>query len=141
MPQQFDWRGFDRTAWVLMGCGVIAFIDTFIQWATASLGIFGTVTADAWTVGFWAWFPMMLLLALGVAAFLPGLGFRPVPRLHVTAFAVSALVVLIVLIRWATYPSGIGAGFGLVLGLILAIVTGIFTFLTDSVQEVIGQLR
>lgn len=124
-----------------MGCGVVAFIDTFIEWATASLGIFGTATANAWTVGFWAWFPMVLLFALGVAAFLPGLGFRTVPNLHVAAFAVSVLVVLIVLIRWATYPSGIGAGSGLILGLILAVVAGVFTFRTDAVQEAFGKLR
>lgn len=141
MTQEIDWRRFDRTAWVLMGCGVLALIDTFIGWASASLGWFGTVTADAWDVGFMAWFPMLLLLALGVAAFLPGLGFRTVPSLPVVALGTSALALIIILIRWATYPDGIGAGAGLMLGLVLAIVACVSAFKTDAVREALDHLR
>jgi hypothetical protein len=141
MAQEFDWRRFDRTAWVLMGCGVVAFFDTFVDWATANLGPFGTATADAWNIGFWAWFPMLLLLALGVAAFLPGLGFRTVPNLPVVALGTSTVALIIILIRWATYPDGIGVGVGLILGLVLAIVAGVFAFRTDAVRETLDHLR
>ena len=114
-----------------MACGVVAFIDTFLPWASASaLGI--SITVSAWTVGFWAWFPMILLLAVGVAAFLPGLGVHSVPELPLVALGVAALALIIVLIRWATYPSGLGAGVGLIVGLVLAAAVGVTVYLAPG---------
>jgi hypothetical protein len=140
MAQELDVGKFDRTAWVLMVCGVVAFIATFLPWATASaFGI--SVSVSAWTVGFWAWFPMILLLAVGVAAFLPGIGVRGVPELHLVALGVSALAFIIVLIRWVTYPSGLGAGAGLIIGLLLAVAAGVAAYLTPTTQAAVAKLR
>jgi hypothetical protein len=140
MAQQLDMGKFDRTAWVLMACGVVAFIDTFLPWASASaLGI--SITVSAWTVGFWAWFPMILLLAVGVAAFLPGLGVRSVPELPVAALGAAALALIIVLIRWATYPSGLGAGIGLIVGLVLAVAVGAAAYLAPGTKAAVAKLR
>ena len=140
MPQQLDLAKFDRTAWVLMACGVVAFIDTFLPWATVS--VFGaSISGSAWDVGFWAWFPMLLLLVLGAAAFLPALGLRGVPDLPVVALAVSAVVLVIVLIRWATYPSIVGPGVGLILGLLLAVAVGVASYMTESTKATVARLR
>lgn len=140
MAQQLDTGKFDRTAWVLMACGVVAFIDTFLPWASVSaLGV--SITGSAWTVGFWAWFPMILLLAVGVAAFLPGLGVRSVPDLPVAALVVGALALVIALIRWATYPSIVGAGAGLIIGLVLAAAVGVTGYLHPGTRAAVARLR
>ncbi len=140
MAQQLDTGKFDRTAWVLMACGVVAFIDTFLPWA--SVGVLGaSITGSAWTVGFWAWFPMILLLAVGAAAFLPGIGVRGVPDLPVVALGVGALALIIVLIRWVTYPSIVGAGIGLIIGLLLAAVVGVAAYMTPTTKAAVAKLR
>jgi hypothetical protein len=142
MAQELDVGKFDRTAWVLMVCGVVAFIATFLPWATASaFGI--SVSFSAWSgiVGFSGWFPMILLLAVGVAAFLPGIGVRSIPELHLVAFGVSALAFIIVLIRWVTYPTGLGAGAGLIIGLLLAVAAGVAAYLTPATQAAVAKLR
>lgn len=140
MAQELDVGKFDRTAWVLMACGVAAFIDTFLPWA--SVNVFGAqISGSAWTVGFWAWFPMLLLLAVGVAAFLPGIGVSGIPDLPVVALAVSALALVIVLIRWATYPSIVGAGAGLIIGIVLALVAGGAAYMTDATRAAVAKLR
>lgn len=140
MAQQLDVGKFDRTAWVLIACGGIAFIDTFLPWASVSA--FGaSISANAWNVGFWAWFPMLLLLALGVAAFLPGIGVGSIPHLHLIALGVSAAALLIVLIRWATYPAFVGAGAGLVIGLFLALAAGAAAFMTETARTALAKLR
>jgi hypothetical protein len=138
MAQELDMGKFDRTAWVLMVCGVVAFIDTFLPWASA-LG--GLVSGSAWDVGFWAWFPMMALLAVGVAAFLPGLGVRSIPDLPVVALGVSVLALLILLIRWATYPTGLGAGAGLIIGIVLVVIVGVAAYMTDTTRAAVAKLR
>lgn len=140
MAQQIDTGKFDRTAWVLIACGGIAFIDTFLPWASVSA--FGaSISGNAWNVGFWAWFPMLLLLALGVAAFLPGIGVSSIPHLHLIALGVSALALLIVLIRWATYPAFVGAGAGLIIGLLLALAVGAAAFMTETGRATLAKLR
>src|SRR5947209_18653205 len=108
-----DLTKLGRTERVLAIVGLLAFIDSFLPWysvsikgSLAALGGAGGASGNAWDVGFWAWFPMLLLLAIGVLVALPAVGQNVSVRGGYAAFgAVALLVTLIVLIRWLTYPS------------------------------------
>jgi hypothetical protein len=141
-----DLTKLGRTERVLAIVGLLAFINSFLPWYSASAkgsvaALAGgySASANAWSIGFWAWFPMVLLLAIGVLVALPAFGRAVVIRGGYAAFtAVALLATVIVLIRWLTYPSipaelaayvDAGASFGTYVGLILGIVATVFAYL------------
>ncbi len=141
-----DLTKLGRTERVLAIVGLLAFIDIFVPWYSVSikgslgaLGGAGGVSGNAWSVGFLAWFPMLLLFAVGVLVALPAGGRNVSVRGGYAAFGAAALLAtIIVLIRWLTYPSvpaedaaliDAGASFGTYVGLILGIVATVFAYL------------
>lgn len=137
-----DLTKLGRTERVLAIVGLLAFIDSFLPWYSVSfkgeLGVIagGSVSANAWDVGFWAWFPMLLLFAIGVLVALPAVGQNISLRGGFAAIGAALLLAtIIVLIRWLTYPSAsdafgsAGADFGTYIGLVLAVVATVFSYL------------
>jgi hypothetical protein len=123
---------------VVMGAGVLIFIDSFLPWWGAKHT--GLADASGWNAGFGAWFSIILLIAVaGVTAArvfggrsMPAVGGGAVSWTFLTA-AVSALAAIIILLRWLTFPSYGGAAatkFGTYLGLIIAIVQAVFGYLS-----------
>jgi hypothetical protein len=141
-----DLTKLGRTERVLAVVGLLAFIDSFLPWYSASvrgslagLAGVGSASDNAWDVGFGGWFPMLLLLAVGVLVALPAFGRAVTVRGGYALFAaVSLLATIIILIRWLTYPSvpaeaaayiDAGADFGTYIALILGIVATVFGYL------------
>jgi hypothetical protein len=134
-----DLTKLGRTERVLAVVGLLAFIDSFLPWWSLSFGPYST-SESGWSVGFAGWFPLLLLLAIGVLVALPAFGQSVVVRGGYAAFGAAALLAtIIILIRWLTYPStsgayygaGVSAGadFGTYIGLILGIVATVFAYL------------
>jgi hypothetical protein len=142
-----DLTKLGRTERVLAVVGLLAFIDTFLPWWSVSAkgsiaalaGSGASANGNAWDIGFWAWFPMVLLLAVGVLVALPAFGRAVVIRGGYAAFgAVALLSTIILLILWLTYspiPSELSAyvdssaSFGTYLAVVLAIVATAFSYL------------
>ena len=141
-----DLAKLGRTERVLAIVGLLAFINSFLPWysvsvkgSLAALGGAGSASGNAWDIGFWAWFPMLLLLAIGVLAALPALGQNISVRGGYAAVGAAALLAtIIVLIRWLTYPSlpaedaafvDAGADFGTYVAVVLGIVATAFAYL------------
>lgn len=139
-----DLTKLGRTERVLAIVGLLAFINSFLDWYSVTFKGFGlagvassdyTVSGNAWNVGFWAWFPMLLLLAVGIVVALPAFGQRVAIRGGYAALgSATLLATIIVLIRWLTYPSAsglysAGADYGTYIGLILGVVATAFAYL------------
>jgi hypothetical protein len=126
---------------ILAIVGILAFVDSFLPWYSVSVksaGVDGlgaysaSSSGNAWSVGFGAWFPLLLLLAIGVLAALPAFEQKVVLPGGDALLAIVALVAtVIILIRWLTYPSvpddglvgvSAGASFGTYVGLVLGLV-------------------
>lgn len=115
--------------------GVLALIDTFLPWYSWSVGpISGSWSG--WNSGFDAWFPLLLLVAIGVLVALPAFGQTVVVRGGYAAFAAASLLAtLLILIRWLTFDSqsavyaSIGPDFGTYVGLIIGIAATVFAYL------------
>jgi len=128
--------------WILVGAGAVGFIVSFLPWYSVSFnggkqfpGYSGS--ANAWSVGFGAWFPMLLLVAVAgvVVAIERGAIPNPIPGLmQWVTLGASGLAALIILIRWLTYPDlpgfagSAGAGFGLYVGLLAALAAAAASF-------------
>ncbi len=139
-----DISKLDRTRMALAIIGLVALVDMFLEWGHVSVngesftGISGA-THNAWGMGIGAWFPMLLLLAAGVLAALPAFGVEislPGGLALLSALA-GALSILVILLRWVTYPSQSSLGFtaswdasyGLYIGLVLAVAATAFGWL------------
>src|SRR4030081_2465177 len=60
----FDPARVTKAEWIGLGAGLLAFIASFLPWYSFSaLGGVYSVSANAWSLGFAAWFPVLLLLA------------------------------------------------------------------------------
>lgn len=137
----FDVKRVTPLEWAGIGAGALAFITSFLPWYTVSfdfgagLGLSSSGSANAWDANFGAWFPMLLLLAVGVMILLPHFGTQ-VPNLSLIWLAAAAAAFVIIILRWITFPSGdgpgvsAGAGFGLFVGLVIALASGVAGFLT-----------
>jgi hypothetical protein len=113
----------------------VGFIASFLPWYTINLEFGGVTVASASASGwhsFLSWFSMLLLLGAAGLVFAQTTGTQvnlPVPT-AVAALGLSVLAFLLILLRWVTLQTGVGAGFGLYLGLICAIVAGVASFMT-----------
>jgi hypothetical protein len=132
-----DLSKLDRTRRALAVIGLLAIIDSFLQWGHLSVNghDYNDYGGNAWDMGFGSWFPMVLLFALGVVAVLPAFGvYFDLPLgLSLISALVGALSTIIVLLRWVTLPSYFGASvaasYGLYIGLLLSIAAAVFGWL------------
>ena len=132
-----DLSKLDRTRMALAVIGLLAFIDSFLHWADLSLGgqTYPQYNWNGWNAGLGAWLPLLLLLAVGVIAALPAFGveFALPLGMSLVGALVGALSFIIILLRWLTLPSYLGASmsaaFGLYIGLLLAIAAAVFGWL------------
>ena len=137
-----DLAKLGRSERVLAIVGLLAFINSFLPWYSIKFNgelaqlAGGNISGNAWDVGFWAWFPSLLLLAIGVLVALPAVGQNVALRGGYAAIGAAALLAtIIILIRWLTYPTAssaegsAGADFGTYLGLILGIIATVFGYL------------
>jgi hypothetical protein len=129
---------------------VLAFIDSFLPWYSVTVkavavdgfsgGSYGGST-NGWSSGFAAWFPLLLLLAIGIVVVLPAFEQKiNLPGGFALIGILSLVATILILLRWLTYPSvpsgGIdvgvsaGASFGTYIGLVLGIVATVFAYLS-----------
>jgi hypothetical protein len=134
-----------RTELVLALAGLIAFISSFTHWFQASvsagfLGNYYVGSTNGWSSGITAWGAIVLLMAVGVMAVLPTFGVAPNLHGRYRLFTILAAIALVlVIIRWATYPAAPasqagaqvseGAGLGTFLCLLAALAATGFSYL------------
>lgn len=136
-----------RNGQVLVGGALLIFIFSFLPWYTASFTFLGQKSsghAAAWHSGIGAWFPVLLLVAVGVVAVLWALEIVSWPALMVWTLAAGAsiLAAIIIILRWITFPSAsssgvagygvsgsAGAGWALYVSLVIAVAMAVFAYL------------
>jgi hypothetical protein len=134
----FDWKRLnmlDRA--IAIGAGV-AFIAAFLPWYGATVGPF-SASVSGWSAGFSAWAGALLLTAAGVLLVLLRSGFK-LPSTGVgpavLVAGVSGLGLLLVIIRWISFPRYHGADVGARYGIYLALIAGI-----AEVAAAVSQMR
>jgi hypothetical protein len=161
---RFDAARVSTAEWIGMGAGLLAFISSFLPWFQISYSgpfasVFPGLSENAWSMGFTAWFPVLLLVAGGGAILAGQLGTQlPTMRIGwpLMFLGVAVLALLLMVIRWLTFDGGTvgvpgdeisyGAGFGLYVGLVAAIAFGFAQFLIlrsqgQSLSDAIRQVR
>ncbi|HEY3578169.1 MAG TPA: hypothetical protein VGK68_09290 [Gaiellaceae bacterium] len=128
---EFDWKRLSTLDRVIAGAAAIAFVSLFLPWYGVTVGPFGA-SVSGWSAGFSAWAGGLLLTAAGVLLVLRRSGAslqatRVGPSLLVGGIA--ALGLLLVIIRWLTFPSfhvsGVNYDVGARYGIYLALIVGI----------------
>jgi hypothetical protein len=134
-----------RTGIAFAAGGLLMFIDSFFPWFSVSIkGALGfpgaSGSTNGWSSGIGAWFPILLLLAVGVVTVLAAMGVINWSYLMLVTLGTGASVlsVLIILLRWLTYPSvpseltayeSAGAGAGTYIGLVVALAMAVLGYL------------
>lgn len=134
-----------RTELILVLTGLVAFISSFTHWFQASvsatfLGNYYVGSTNGWSSGIAAWGAILLLMAVGVMALLPTFGVAPNLHGRYRLFMILAAIALVlVIIRWASYPTASanesgaqlseGAGLGTFLCLFAALAATGFSYL------------
>ena len=138
-----------RDGLVVVGGALLIFIDSFLPWYKVSLkgneAFAGGASAstNGWGSGIGAWFPILLLVAVGVVVVLAAMGNIKWSPLMTYTIAAGASVVsfVIIVLRWLTYPSpnalekayvNAGAGFGTYIALVVALAMAVFAYLGFS---------
>ena len=127
----FDWKSLSSRDRAIVGGAAIALIALFLPWYGASVGPL-SVSWSGWSAGFTGWAGGLLLTAAGVlvlrrsiASLLTSSGIGP----SLLVAAVSALGLLLVIIRWVTFPSyhaiGVSYSVGARYGIYLALIAGL----------------
>jgi hypothetical protein len=129
---KFDWKALTTLDRVVAGGAVVAFISLFLPWYGLSVGPV-SASVDGWSAGFSAWAGGLLLTAAGVLVVLRRSGVnltggRVGPSMLVAS--VAALGLLLVVIRWVSFPTYHGAGgfsydVGARYGVYIAVIAGI----------------
>ena len=128
---EFDWKRLSTLDRVIAGAAAIAFVSLFLPWYGVTVGPFGA-SVSGWSAGFSAWAGGLPLTAAGVRLVLRRSGAslqatRVGPSLLVGGIA--ALGLLLVIIRWLTFPSfhvsGVNYDVGARYGIYLALIVGI----------------
>lgn len=127
---RFDWKSMSTLDRVIAGGAAVAFIALFLPWYGVSVGPF-SASVSGWSAGFTAWAGGLLLTIAGVLLVLRRSGVSVPsamgPSLQVAALAAVGL--LLVIIRWVTFPRyhavGISYGVGARYGIYLALIAGI----------------
>jgi hypothetical protein len=129
---KFDWKALTTLDRVIAGGALLAFISLFLPWYGLSVGPVNA-SVDGWSAGFSAWAGALLLTAAGVLVVLRRSGVdltgaRVGPSMLVAS--VAALGLLLVVIRWVSFPtyhgvSGFSYDVGARYGVYLAVIAGI----------------
>jgi hypothetical protein len=128
---EFDWKRFSTLDRVIAAGAVVAFIALFLPWYGVSIGPL-SATVSGWSAGFSAWAGGLLLTVAGALVVLrrSGASFggtRVGPSALVTGIA--ALGLLLVIIRWLSFPTAHSSGFsysvGARYGIFIALIAGI----------------
>jgi hypothetical protein len=128
---KFDWNRLTTLDRVIAAGALVAFISLFLPWYGATVGPF-SASVSGWSAGFSAWAGGVLLTAAGVLVVLRAsdaniAGGRVGPWLLVSS--VAALGLLLVIIRWLSFPTYHAAGFsanvGARYGIFIALIAGI----------------
>lgn len=136
----FDPKRLSRLDWGVLGAGAIAFIALFLPWYGVSVEGF-SASVSGWNTSY-GWLGGLLLVAAAVWFLLwkseSALPKAPLTPLAVTT-GVSALGLLVVIIRWATLPRGGGGplgrsfNYGPRAGIWIAVIVGIVEVACASV--------
>ena len=133
-----------RNGQAIVAGAILMLIDSFFGWYGLSGGdseqlkAMGVQTSvSGWSAGFGAWFPVLLILAVAAVAVLGAMGTLPFAPLMIGFLeaAGSVLAVVILLLRWMTYPTAsgfgasVGALWGTYVGVVLAVVVAVFAYL------------
>jgi hypothetical protein len=129
---EFDAKRFSTLDWVMVAAAVIAFIAAFLPWYGATVGPFNA-SVNGWSAGFAAWAGALLLTGAGapVALRRSGAFMSAVGPIGPSAFIVliAGLGLLLVIIRWLSFPTYHAAGFsgdvGARYGIYVALAAGI----------------
>jgi hypothetical protein len=128
---EFDWKRVNTLDRVIIVGAAVAFIALFMPWYGASIGPF-SASVSGWSAGFSAWAGGLLLTVAGVLVVLRHSGANlaggriGAPVLIAT---VAAVGLLLVIIRWLSFPTYHSADFsasvGARYGIFLALIAGI----------------
>jgi hypothetical protein len=135
----FDWNRLSTLDRVIAGSALVAFIAAFLPWYGVSVGPY-SASVSGWSAGFTAWAGSLLLVLAGVLLVLRRSDVSLPPALSPVSLVagVAALGLLLVIIRWVTFPryqvSGVGYDVGARFGIYLALIAGI-TEVTAAVME------
>lgn len=128
---EFDWKRIQTLDRVIIVGAVVAFIALFLPWYGASVGPF-SASVDGWSAGFSAWAGGLLLTFAGVLVVLRHSGANLAGGrvgASILIAAVAALGLLLVIIRWVSFPTYHSAGFsanvGARYGIFIALIAGI----------------
>ena len=133
----FDWKRLSSLDRAIAVAAAVAFIAAFLPWYGATVGPF-SASVSGWSAGFTAWAGSLLLVAAGVLLVLRRSGASLAvggvgPSLLVAA--VAALGLLLVIIRWISFPRYHGADVGARYGIYVALIAGIVE-VTAAVKQV-----
>ena len=129
---RFDWNSMSTLDRVIAGGATITFIALFLPWYGVSVGPF-SASVSGWSAGFSAWAGGLLLTIAGVLLVLRRSG-ATLPSVagagpSVLVAGVAALGLLLVIIRWVTFPRyhavGVSYGVGARYGIYIALIAGI----------------
>jgi hypothetical protein len=127
----FDWKRMSTLDRAIAGAAGVAFIAAFLPWYGVSVGPL-SLTVSGWSAGFTAWAGALLLTAAGVVLVLRRSGANfTMPNVgpSVLVAGIAALGLLLVIIRWITFPRyhaiGVSYGVGARYGIYLALIAGI----------------
>jgi hypothetical protein len=128
----FDLNKLSTLDRVIAGGALVAFIAAFLPWYGASVGPF-SASVSGWSAGFSAWAGALLLTAAGVIVVLRRSG-AAMPSTGsvgpaVLVAGVAGVGLLLVIIRWVSFPSvhaaGLSYNVGARYGIFLALIAGI----------------
>jgi hypothetical protein len=132
----FDLKRLSQLDRAIAGGAGVAFIAGFLPWWGVSVGLYGA-SVSGWSAGFTAWAGTLLLTLAGVYLVLQRSGVS-LPDLpvgsSVLVAGVSALGLLLVIIRWLSLPRYHGIGVGARYGIYLALIAGIVEVAAAVVQ-------
>lgn len=124
---RFDWKSLSTLDRVIVGGAAVAFVAAFLPWYGVSFSGLG-ITVSGWSAGFPAWAGSLLLTAAGVVLVLRRSGttfnFGNIgPAVLVAGLAAVGL--LLVIIRWISFPRYRGLDVGARYGIYVALIAGI----------------
>ena len=127
---ELDAKSWKRTDLAILAGAAVAFIAGFLPWYgyTGSISILRNASISGWSSGFSAWAGVLLLTLAGVFLFLRLAG-TSMPELPLApgmiVVGLAGLGLLLVIIRWLTFPSVPGLAVGAKYGIWIALIAGI----------------
>jgi hypothetical protein len=101
-----DTQQLGRKGWGILITGAVAFVSLFLPWYGASVAGISAISVNAWSTGY-GWMAAALLVAAAVYLFIRLQGDAKLPtRSAAVVLVLSAVGVLLVLIRLGSLPTG-----------------------------------